>query len=87
MCHASRWERLRIASKHRPTKIVKNCYVVGCTNYARKANGLGFYRFSMADRGGAAKSGSCAQGPLGNRKHTRGFAVNISTQVAIYQWS
>ena len=55
-----------IASKHRRTKIVKNCCVVGCTNYVRKANGLGFYRFPMADRGRAAKSGSCALGPLGS---------------------
>ena len=54
-----------IASKHRRTKMVNNCCVVGCTNYVRKANELGFCRFPMADRGRAAKSGSCAQGPLG----------------------
>ena len=53
---------------HRRTKIVKNCCVVGSTNNVRKANGLGFYRFPMADRGRATKSGSCAQGPLGTAR-------------------
>ena len=43
--------------------MVNNCCVVGCTNYVGKVKRLGFYRFPMADRGRAAKSGSCAQGP------------------------
>ena len=53
-----------IAIKHRRAKMVNNCCAVGCTNYVEKANGLRFYRLPMADRGRAAKSGSCAQGPL-----------------------
>ena len=40
-----------------------------CTNYVGKVNRLDFYRFPMADRGRAAKSGSCAQEPSETEIH------------------